>query len=92
MKIAFDPAKRDWTLRERGLDFAHAAEVFAAETIDIPDLRRDYGEPRINSVGFLRGRMVIVCWTPRGDAKHVISMRRANDREKARFGQRYGEG
>ena len=26
--ITFDPAKRDWTLHERGLDFADAAEVF----------------------------------------------------------------
>ncbi|HET7850255.1 MAG TPA: BrnT family toxin [Pseudolabrys sp.] len=92
MRITFDPAKRERTLRERGLDFAAAAEVFAAETIDILDLRRDYGERRINSVGFLRGRMVIICWTPRGDARHVISMRKANDREKARFGQRHGEG
>ncbi len=92
MRIAFDPAKREWTLRERGLDFVEAALVFAEVTIDIPDLRRDYGEPRINSVGYLRGRMVIVCWTPRGDARHIISMRRANDREKARYGQRHEEG
>jgi uncharacterized DUF497 family protein len=36
--------------------------------------------------------MVIVVWTPRADARHVISMRKANDREKARFGQRLGQG
>ena len=65
MKISFDPAKRAWTLSERGLDFMEAEKVFLAETIDIPDRRRDYGEPRVNSVGYLRGRMVIVCWTPR---------------------------
>ena len=51
MRITFDPAKRAWTLRERGLDFEHAAQVFAGLAIDIPDLRRDYGEPRVNSVG-----------------------------------------
>jgi uncharacterized DUF497 family protein len=34
IKITFDPAKRDWTLRERGLDFEHAAEVFAGPTLD----------------------------------------------------------
>ncbi len=92
MRITFDPAKRAWTLRERGLDFEHAAQVFAGLTIDIPDLRRDYGEPRINSVGHLRGRMVIVCWTPRGDARHIISMRKANEREKARYRQQLEEG
>ncbi len=91
MKITFDPAKREKTLRERGLDFADAAEVFAGVTIDIPDLRRDYGEARTISVGHLNGRMVIVVWTPRGSARHVISMRKANDREKARYGQRHEE-
>ena len=44
MAITYDPAKRDRTLRERGLDFKRAEEVFAGLTLDIPDLRRDYGE------------------------------------------------
>jgi uncharacterized DUF497 family protein len=65
--------------------------VFAGSALDIPDERRDYGEPRIITVGLLRGRMVIVVWTPRGDGRHVFSMRKANDREKARFGKRLEE-
>jgi len=48
-------------LRARGLDFERSKEVFAGLTIDIPDSRRDYGKPRINSVGHLDSRMVIVC-------------------------------
>jgi hypothetical protein len=43
------------------------------------------------TVGHLRGRMVIVVWTARGDARHVISMRKANDREQARFANRFRE-
>lgn len=92
MRITYDPAKHDWTLRERGLDFDHAAEVFAAPTFDQVDDRRDYGETRIVTVGRLDERMVIVCWTPRGDARHIISMRKANDREKARYADRLEEG
>jgi uncharacterized protein len=88
MAITYDPAKRDWTLRERKLDFNDAAKVFAGWTIDIPDLRRNYGEARINTVGHLHGRMVIVCWTPRGKDRRIISMRKANDREKALYRQR----
>jgi len=61
MKISYDPAKRDWMLRERGLDFEHAEQVFAGPTIDITDLRRDCGERRINSVGYLNARTVLVC-------------------------------
>jgi uncharacterized DUF497 family protein len=91
MKITFDPAKRAATLVERGLDFEDASEVFEGDTLDFPDDRRDYGELRILTVGHLRGRMVIVVWTPRGNARHVISMRKANAREKARFGKRLEE-
>jgi len=92
MRITYDPTKRERTLRERGLDFELAENVFAGLTIDIPDLRRDYGERRINSVGHLNGRMVIVCWTPRGETRHIISMRKANDREKARYRRRFEDG
>jgi uncharacterized protein len=91
MAVTYDPAKRERTLRERGLDFEQAEQVFAGLTLDIPDLRRDYGELRVNSVGHLKGRMVIVCWTPRGNTRHIISMRKANDREKARYRKRFEE-
>ena len=85
MAITFDPAKRLWTLRERGLDFLEAEIVFAGRRLDFDDLRQDYGEPRRVTVGLLAGRMTIVVWTPRGDDHHVISMRKANDREIRRY-------
>jgi uncharacterized DUF497 family protein len=88
-KITFDPAKRERTLRERGLDFAEAALVFDGSTIDDPDERRDYGELRMITVGHLRGRMVVVGWTPRGEARHVFSMRKANEREKNFYSQEF---
>ena len=46
MKITYDPAKRARTLKERGLDFEDCGEVFAGPTLDAPDNRLDYGEPR----------------------------------------------
>jgi uncharacterized protein len=46
MDISFDPAKRDKTLAERGLDFADAGLVFAGVTATVQDMRRDYGEDR----------------------------------------------
>jgi hypothetical protein len=66
--------------------------VFAGRKFEFPDNRFDCGEIRIVTVGFLLGRMVIVVWTERGEARHVISMKKANEREKAYFGQRLGEG
>ena len=91
MRITFDPAKRAETLAERGLDFADAAMVFAGTTLDAQDDRADYGEVRMVTVGHLEGRMVIVVWTPRGRARRVISMRKANDREQARYRERLGQ-
>lgn len=83
--ITFDPAKRDRTRQERGLDFEDAAAVFAGVTVEVEDTRRDYGEPRIICYGLLAGRMVVVGYTPRGDVRHVFSTRKANDREQARI-------
>jgi uncharacterized DUF497 family protein len=92
MRITFDPAKRAATLDSRGLDFIDASRVFAGRKLEFPDDRQAYGEVRMITVGLLDGRMVVVVWTPRGDCRRIISMRKANDREKARFGQRLGEG
>jgi uncharacterized protein len=63
MDIAFDETKRQDTLSRRGLDMAEAGLVFAGPTITFPDVRNDYGETRNLTVGYLRGRMVIICWT-----------------------------
>jgi uncharacterized protein len=90
MAISFDSDKRDWTLVARGLDFADAEKVFAGLTLTLPDLRRDYGEPRFQTYGLLEERLVMVVWTARGDDWHVISMRKCNDREQAQFGKQLG--
>ena len=92
MKITFDPAKRQAALLERGLNFADASIVFAGPTITVQDIRRDYGETRFQTVGFLANRMVMVVWTPRNEARHVISMRKCNDREKAIYQERFDQG
>jgi uncharacterized protein len=89
MAITYDPAKREWTLRERGLDFEAAREVFGGRLIQRQDTRRDYGEVRMITIGFLKDRMVVLVWTPRGNDRHIISMRKANEREKARCGQEF---
>ena len=85
MRITFDPAKRETTCRERGLDFADAVTVFAGMTLEVEDTRQNYGETRIICFGWLEGRMVVVGYTPRGAVRHVFSMRKANEREQARI-------
>ena len=88
MKIDYDPIKRDKTLKTRGLDFARAPEVFSGTHFTAEDLRNSYGENRYITVGSLDFRMIVMVWTLRGAIRRIISMRKANEREQARFAQR----
>ena len=85
MKISYDPHKRLETLERRGLDFEDAPLVFDGFAVTIEDLRCDYGESRFITVGYLHKRMVVVVWTPRGEFHHIISMRKANEREQKQY-------
>ena len=89
VRIEFDPVKRLRTLDARGLDMAEAGRVFDGPAMTFPDMRFAYGEARFVTVGFLSGRMVVLAWTPR-DARRIISMRKANEREQERFGPQLG--
>jgi hypothetical protein len=90
MRITFDPAKRRATLRNRRVDFADAAVVFEGPVFTFPDQRFDYPEERYITVGLLGGRMVVVVWTPTGDGRRIISMRKANAREQTRYSHQLG--
>lgn len=85
MAVTHDPVKRQRALQERVLDFEDAAEIFDGETFEFEDVRRDYGEQRMVSIGFLRGRMVMVGYVLRGSDRHVYSMRKCNAREIKRY-------
>lgn len=84
MDISFGPAKRAITLERLGLDFADAGLVFAAAVFTRQDTRFEYGEDRFITAGYLAERCVVLVWTPRGEARRIISMRHANDREEQR--------
>jgi len=85
VRIIFDAAKRAKTLEERGVDVADAAEVFGGRHTVALDQRRDYGEPRLISVGKLHGRLVVIVWTPRGNTRSIISMRLCHASEAERW-------
>jgi uncharacterized protein len=88
MRITFDRAKREETLRRREVDFLDAATVFAGPTYTMPDERFPYPEDRFLTVGLLSGRMVIVVWALIEDGRRIISMRKANAREQACYSHR----
>lgn len=85
MANSWDEGKRRTTLAERGLDFADAEQVFDDRYFTRVDDRHNYGEPRFITVGWLRGRFVVIVWTPRDGERRIISMRYGHDREKERY-------
>jgi len=88
MRITYDPEKRALTLANRGLDFEDARQVFAGRHLEIEDDRFDYGEIRWQTIGRLNDDVVMVVWTGRGNARHIISMRKCNARERQKYGDR----
>jgi uncharacterized DUF497 family protein len=94
MELEFDPRKRQWTLEKRSLDFLDASIVLEGRNVTYRDDRRNYGEVRNLTFGKLGNLMIVLVWTGRivGDKVvcRVISMRRANEREIARYSERLG--
>jgi len=88
MKLTFDPVKRAETLKDRGIDFADAAELFGGPVYTLTDDRFGYGETRFLTYGLLNGRLMMVVWTPRAGARRVISMRKCNDKESKKISHR----
>lgn len=90
MKLSFDPAKNERNIRERGLPFT-LVDDFAWETAQTnEDKRFAYPERRFISSGLIGGRMFVVCFTPTQDGIRVISFRKANAREIAKYEQASG--
>jgi uncharacterized protein len=83
MDLEWDEGKRQKTLRERGIDFADARLMDLPTSHTVRDGRSDYGEERLITFGFINERLHVICWTPRDERRRIISMRKANDREKA---------
>jgi uncharacterized DUF497 family protein len=78
-------------LRKHGLSFEDVDLVFDGDTITFLDDRIDYGEKRYITLGALTGRIVVIVHTLRGEILRIISMRKANAREKKIYQERLGK-
>ena len=84
MLLSYDLAKSARNEEERGLAFDLAEEFDWSSTLIVEDRRRDYEERRYQALGSIGEHLHILVFTPRGGAMHVISLRRANQRERTR--------
>lgn len=81
MEIDYDSVKSQRNVETRGLSFEQVYQFeFATATFEVDD-RADYGEMRINSIGYIGQRLHHLTYTLRGDVLRVISLRKANPRE-----------
>ena len=85
MKLEWDDGKRNRTRAERGLDFADVAAVDWDLAFTREDTRADYSEARFVTMAPINNRLCVFAWCERGDALRVISLRKANDREKNQY-------
>lgn len=82
MLFEWDEAKSRRTLSERGFGFDYAARAFLGPTLEKQDDRRDYGEVRVQAIGRVGDDVLFVVYTDRGNARHIISARRASRKER----------
>ena len=82
MELEWNEAKRQRALKERGLDFADVAKLDWGTAMVAADVREDYGKFRSIAFGFIDARLVCLVYTMREKSLRVISLRKANDRER----------
>jgi uncharacterized DUF497 family protein len=86
--ISFDPSKNERNIAARGIPFEHAAAFEWNSALIVEDTRKDYGERRFQALGLIGARLHVLVFTPRARKVHVISLRRANQREVKRYEER----
>jgi uncharacterized DUF497 family protein len=79
--VTWDERKRQANRRRHGLDFEGCEAVFDSPVVTNEDSRSAYGEQRINLLGWLRGKVVHMTYTERGEILQVISLREATQHE-----------
>ena len=85
MLVTFDPPKNARNIAERGIPFRLALRMDWTTALVAEDTRKEYGEKRYQAVGSIGDRLHVLVFTPRPPALHVLSLRKANDRERTKY-------
>jgi uncharacterized protein len=81
MEFEWDEDKRLANIKNHGIDFIDVSEVFDGDVFTVEDDRYSYGEQRFVTFGLLRGSVVAVVNTERGEFIRIISVRKATKNE-----------
>ncbi len=82
MKYEWDENKRIANLAKHGVDFIEAENFDWSSAIETIDDRFNYIEDRWIALGLIDSRLHVLIYTMRGENIRLISLRKANKREK----------
>ena len=86
MKFTCNPIKNEINIRDRSLPLLTAQVMFNSRLVVREDTRKAYPERRFIGYNTIDGRlMVVVFCVSAADHIHIISFRKANRREQAKF-------
>jgi uncharacterized DUF497 family protein len=87
MRILFDATKDAGNLAKHGVALSDASGIEWETLWAFEDRRREHGEIRMVGYAYIGRRLFCVVFTDRGDARRIISLRRANRREERRYAE-----
>jgi len=85
MSIEFDPIKNLINYQKHGVYLTDAASFEWEFAIIWQDMRYDYQEPRMVSLGYIENRLFCMVFVDRTETRRIISLRKANNREIKRY-------
>ena len=85
MRLTYDRLKNERNSAERGLSVELVAAFDWSTARIAEDTRVECAERRYQAMGMIDEHLHMLVFTPREDAIHVISLRRANKRERTRY-------
>jgi len=94
MLYNWDENKRASNIEKHGIDFVDATEIFSDQNrIETIDDRIDYGEERLQTIGYALPGLLFVVYTYREKKtkRRIISARKASKKEKALYNSQLGQ-
>lgn len=85
-KFEWAETKNHNNIAKHGIDFGYASRIFDGFTLDREDIRFEYGETRVISIGCVDEiAVLVVVHTDRLGVCRIISARQANMQERALY-------
>ena len=82
VRFEYDARKDALNRAKHGVSLLLAIQLFDGPVQIRTDQRRNYGEQRQVAYGLIEGRLFVCVFTDRDDVRRVISLRKANRRER----------